>query len=191
MSRILAALADETVLLLSAAILAGTLLMFTLARASLWEIVVMMTVNGVGVGAIFAVIPGYILRTVPPHETASAISFNQVLRYVGYCAGSALSAMILQAHTPAHRALPTNAGYTVSGVADCALWLLTALAIAAIPRFAVPPPGRVRRPPPRHPTVLDLEALPETALERFGDSRKPPSVMGVGLLTMRRPEPPR
>jgi predicted MFS family arabinose efflux permease len=135
MRRILAVLADETVLLLSAVILAGTLLMFTLARASLWEIAVMMTVNGVGVGAIFAVIPGCILRTAPARETASAISFNQVLRYVGYCVGSALSAVILQAHTPAHSALPTNGGYTASGVADCAIWLLTALAIAAIPRF--------------------------------------------------------
>jgi predicted MFS family arabinose efflux permease len=135
MRRLLTALAHETVLLLSAVVLAGTLLMFTLARASLWEIVVMMTVNGVGVGAIFAVIPDYILRTVPQHETASAISFNQVLRYVGYCAGSSLSAMILQVHTPAHSALPANAGYTASGVAGCAIWLLTALAIAAIPRF--------------------------------------------------------
>jgi predicted MFS family arabinose efflux permease len=135
MRRILTVLTHETVLLLSAVLLFGTLLMFTLARASLWEIVVMMTVNGIGVGAIFAVIPGYILRTVPPDQTASAISFNQVLRYLGYCIGSALSAMILQIHTPAHAALPTNSGYTVSGAVGCAIWLLTALAITVIPRF--------------------------------------------------------
>lgn len=137
MRRILTTLSHETVLLLSTIILAGTLLMFTLARASLWEIAVMMTINGVGVGAIFAVIPGYILRTVPAHETASAISFNQVLRYVGYGVGSVLSAVILQAYTPVHSALPTNAGYTASGVTGCAIWILTALAIAAIPRFAL------------------------------------------------------
>jgi MFS family permease len=135
MRRILTVLTHETVLLLSAVLLFGTLLMFTLARASLWEIVVMMTVNGIGVGAIFAVIPGYILRTVPADQTASAISFNQVLRYLGYCVGSALSAMILQIHTPAHSTLPTNSGYTVSGAAGCAIWLLTALTIIVIPRF--------------------------------------------------------
>jgi predicted MFS family arabinose efflux permease len=135
MRRLLTTLTHETVLLLSAAVLAGTLLMFTLARASLWEIAVMMTINGTGVGAIFAVMPGYILHTVPARETASAISFNQVLRYVGYTIGSALSALILQAHTPAHSALPTNSGYTVSGIAGIAIWLLTALAIATIPRL--------------------------------------------------------
>ena len=72
-------------------------LLFVVARGQLWEMFVIMGLAGLGVGCTFAALPGLIVRSVPPEETGSAMSFNQVLRYVGYAVGSALSATILAA----------------------------------------------------------------------------------------------
>lgn len=90
-------------------------------------------VAGLGVGSIFAVIPAYFLRVVPATETGSATSFKQILRYVGYSVGSALSAVLLQAHTSPGHSYPTNAGYTVVGLVSCLLWVLTGAAATVLP----------------------------------------------------------
>lgn len=42
-------------------------------------------------------VAGLIVIAVPPSETGSAMSFNQVMRYRGYCPESALTATILRA----------------------------------------------------------------------------------------------
>ena len=71
---------------------------------------------------------------MPPTETGSATGFNQVLRTVGYSAGSALSATVLEAHTPVGAALPDVSGYTTAGVLGCAVFAGTALLSALLPR---------------------------------------------------------
>jgi predicted MFS family arabinose efflux permease len=111
-------------------------LMFVLARGQLWEVFVVMAVAGLGVGCTFAALPGLIVRSVPPEETGSAMSFNQVLRYVGYAVGSALSATILAAHTPAGRALPLAGGYDAVAALGCGV-----LAVAAVVSFLLPRRG--------------------------------------------------
>jgi hypothetical protein len=68
-----------------------------------------------------------------PGETGSAISFNQVLRLVGYATGSALSAVILQASIPAGQLLPTNHGYTIAALLGSLLWIATAAIAFALP----------------------------------------------------------
>ena len=45
-----------------------------------------MAVAGLGVGTVFAALPGLIVSAVPAGETGSAMSLNQVLRYVGFAA---------------------------------------------------------------------------------------------------------
>ncbi len=115
------------------AVLLASVVMFSLARGSIWEIVVIMGVAGLGVGSIFAVTPAYFLRAVPATETGSATSFNQILRYVGYSVGSALSAVLLQAHTSTGHRYPTNGRYTVVGLVSCLLWVLTGAAAIVLP----------------------------------------------------------
>lgn len=107
---------------------------FALFRGHLWEVFVTMTFAGLGVGLTFAAMPGLIVRSVPPHETGSAMSLNQVLRYIGYSIGSALSGTILEAHTAAGKLLPSNAGYTVAAVIGGIVLLLTAVVAFVLPR---------------------------------------------------------
>lgn len=106
---------------------------FALARDSLWELFAVMAVAGLGVGCTFAVMPGLIVSSVPAHETGSAISFNQVLRYVGYSTGSALSAAVLQAHTaPGHR-LPSGDGYEAAALLGCAVLVVATVVTIVLP----------------------------------------------------------
>jgi MFS family permease len=88
---------------------AGTF--FALFHASLWQAFVMMAILGVGIGSTSAAIPGLIVRAVPGSETGSATGFYQVVRYLGFSLGSALTASILAGHTKPGQPLPAQSGY--------------------------------------------------------------------------------
>ncbi|MFF0141769.1 MFS transporter [Streptomyces sp. NPDC005227] len=112
----------------------AALLVFVFAHGALWEVFVTMAVAGLGVGVNFAVTPGLVVGSVPAHETGSAMSFNQVVKYIGYSAGSALSAVILQAATAPGHDLPPENGYRTAGLVGCAVWAATAVVAYALVR---------------------------------------------------------
>ncbi|MGY1779967.1 hypothetical protein [Geodermatophilus sp. SYSU D01036] len=97
-------------------------MLFGLTRSDLWRLFAVMAVAGLGVGASFAAFPALVVAAVPPSETGSAMSLNQVLRYVGFALGSALTATLLGAATPGPGAAPGDSGYAavaVVGLAVC------------------------------------------------------------------------
>ncbi|WP_343244847.1 MFS transporter [Streptomyces sp. SID14478] len=116
----------------------ASLVCFLLARSSLWGIGAMMALAGLGVGVTFAVTPGLIVGGVPASETGSAMSFNQVVKYIGYSTGSALSAVILQAATAPGAPLPTNDGYRTAGLAGCTAFLVTGIIAVVLTRLRTP-----------------------------------------------------
>ena len=109
-----------------------SLALFATHRDHLWEIFVVMGVAGVGMGCSFAVMPRMIVSVVAPEETGSALAMNQVLRTVGYSIGSALSATILTAHTPASSRFPTDSGYTVGAITAIVLCAIAAVVAVAL-----------------------------------------------------------
>nr|WP_296766895.1 MFS transporter [Rhodococcus sp. (in: high G+C Gram-positive bacteria)] len=90
-----------------------------------WPIAAM-SVLGFGVGGFSAVMPQAILAVTPPDDTAAAMSVNQVVRSVGFSIGSAVSGLILAAHTTTDAFAPTGIGYSV------AAWIAAALAVVTI-----------------------------------------------------------
>lgn len=142
---------QRSVLPIGCTIFIGANLLFALQRDHLWEVALVMAVAGLGIGCTFAALPGLIVANVPAHETGSAMSFNQVLRYIGYSTGSALSATVLEAHTPAGSALPTDDGYTTVAVVAIVVLVFAAVLSAALP-------GREAAPDEE----LVLESLPAT-----------------------------
>ncbi len=109
----------------SSVVLIAAMVLFLTTRAHLVPLLVCMGLAGFGIGVVFAVNPAQIHRGVPPQETGSANSFYQVLRYVGYSVGSALSATLLVVHTPSGSNTPRENGY------DAAAWTgIIALVIA-------------------------------------------------------------
>ncbi|TQF01230.1 MFS transporter [Kitasatospora acidiphila] len=113
-----------------------SMLVFLSAHQHLWQILVVMAVAGLGVGCTFAVMPGLIVSSVPAREIGSAVSFNQVLRYIGYSTGSALCGAILQAHTAAGHRLPSESGYRAALLFGCVVWVLIGLVTIVLPRRA-------------------------------------------------------
>ncbi|SOB88492.1 MFS transporter [Streptomyces sp. 1331.2] len=138
-SKVVPGLARRTssavVLPLGCTVSLASMLLFLSARDHLWELLVVMAVAGLGVGCTFAVMPGLIVDAVPAHEVGSAVSFNQVLRYIGYSSGSALCGALLQAHTEPGRRLPTDSGYRDAALIGCAVWVVIGLATIVLPRL--------------------------------------------------------
>ncbi|MFE0462760.1 MFS transporter [Kitasatospora sp. NPDC058965] len=125
-----------TVLTLGCVVSLGAMLVFLFARDHLWQVLVVMGIAGLGVGSTFAVMPGLIVSSVPAAEVGSAVSFNQVLRYIGYSTGSALCGAVLQAHTAAGQRLPSADGYRSAALIGCAVWVVIVLVTIVLPRRA-------------------------------------------------------
>jgi MFS family permease len=118
---------ERLVLPLGALTLAVACLLFAVARGELWTLFVIMGVAGLGVGGVFSGLPGLIVAAVPPGETGSAMSLNQVLRYVGFSVGSALTATLLEAATPPGSRFALASGYTTVALVGVAVALATAV----------------------------------------------------------------
>lgn len=106
----------------------------------LWQLLVVMALDGLGIGLFFSLIPELIVGSVALTETGSAMSFNQVTRFMGYSIGSTLTAVVLQAYTRAGSPQPQPSGYTVGALVACGTWVaagLVALALGARPSRAV------------------------------------------------------
>ena len=129
----------ELIVVAGCSALIASMALFVLARGAYWQIVIAMTVDGFGVGCVYAVNPLQITHGVPATETGSAMSFYQLARTVAYAAGSALSATLLVLSIPPGRHLPAGAGYSIAALV-CTAILTAALAVSLL--FALRDPGR-------------------------------------------------
>lgn len=123
-------LAPASILAAGSATVLAALAIFAMDRGQLWLSFLVMGLLGLGVGLFSAAMPGAILAVTPAEETASAMSFNQVVRSVGFSIGSALGGLTLAAHTAPGATFPADAGYTGAawlGAAGMGLTLLVAL----------------------------------------------------------------
>jgi predicted MFS family arabinose efflux permease len=109
-----ARLGGRAALMLGAASVVAASTFFALSRSQSWEPYAVMALLGFGVGAFSAAMPGVILTVTPAGETSSAMGVNQVVRSVGFSAGSALGGLILAAYTHAGHAFPAQSGYSTA-----------------------------------------------------------------------------
>ncbi|TAL21561.1 MAG: MFS transporter [Frankiales bacterium] len=124
---------------------------FALLHSALWQAFVMMGIVGVGFGLTFAAIPGIIVRAVPDSETGSAMGFYQVVRYIGFSLGSALTGSILAGYTRAGEHLPVEDGFRV------VLWIaVTVCVVAAVLAWLLP--GRAAAQGARGEELADRDA---------------------------------
>jgi MFS family permease len=135
----------RVVLSLSALLLAAADAGYALLNSDLWHLFVVMAVSGLGVGGVFATIPGLVLASLPRTEAGSAMALNQVMRYAGFALGSALAAAIMDAATPSSGNVATSTGFTVIGLAACGVSVVTAALTWWLPgRPETRPPGVAR-----------------------------------------------
>jgi predicted MFS family arabinose efflux permease len=92
-----------------------------------------MAILGFGVGSFSAAMPAVILAVTPKSETSSAMSFNQVVRSVGFSIGSAVGGLVLAAGTDTGHLFPTDGAYTTAawiGIAAMGITAMTGIALA-------------------------------------------------------------
>jgi MFS family permease len=130
------------VLAVSAVVVGAGFALFAVARSDLAELFAAMGVLGFGVGGFSAAMPGVILAVTPRSETSSAMSFNYVVRSVGYSLGSALGGLVLAAGTGPGRLFPDDSAYTTAALLGVGAMAITTLASLALGR---------RRPPETTP----------------------------------------
>ncbi|MDQ0312911.1 MFS family permease [Kitasatospora herbaricolor] len=118
----------------SAAVVGGGFVLFATARSDPAELLAAMGVLGFGVGGFSAAMPGVILAVTPKSETSSAMSFNYVVRSVGYSLGSALGGLILAAGTATGRTFPDDDAYTTAALVGVAAMAVTTTAGLALAR---------------------------------------------------------
>ncbi|GAA4672427.1 MFS transporter [Frondihabitans cladoniiphilus] len=126
----------EVLVVLSSIVLVLSMVLFLFTREHLIPLLVAMTLAGLGTGAVFAINPAQINAGVPAHETGSANSFYQVLRYIGYSLGTALSATFLVGTIPRGGSLPTDTGYGLAAAFAIVVLLVAAVAAVLLSRHS-------------------------------------------------------
>ncbi|RRO14276.1 MFS transporter [Saccharopolyspora rhizosphaerae] len=100
--------------------------------SQLWQLVVVSSVIGAGVGLAYGAMPALIMAAVPVSETAAANSLNTLMRSIGTSVSSAVTGAVLAQLTidfgPA--TLPSETGFQVIMGIGCAA-ALVALGVAA------------------------------------------------------------
>ncbi|WP_232676562.1 MFS transporter [Nocardioides sp. R-C-SC26] len=142
-ARAVAAWVGTQVLLpIGCTVFASSLLFLMLWHDALWQVLVAMGIGGLGSGFTFSSLAVLIVPRVPVAETGSAMAFNQLLRYLGFSVGSALSVALLDLFGADDQALR----HTLAILAAVCFAAGLAVAVPAVTRGR--PRARRRRPTP-------------------------------------------
>lgn len=147
----------------SAIVVGGGFVLFAAARSNVAELFVAMGVLGFGVGSFTAAMPGVILAVTPRSETSSAMSFNYVVRSVGYSLGSAIGGLVLATGTGTGTGhpFPNDGAYTTAALVGIAAMAITAVTSLALPRCSPRPTrSRSRQEVPAVPLRRDRPSTP-------------------------------
>ncbi|MFE3875121.1 MFS transporter [Kitasatospora sp. NPDC059146] len=102
---------------------------------STWGVLTATLVSNGGVGLAYGAMPALIMSAVPLSSTASANSFNTLMRSLGTSVSAAVVGVVLSQLTTTlgGRTLPSEGGFRVGLVLGCGVALLAAAVAAAIP----------------------------------------------------------
>ncbi len=110
------------------------LVVIAVAHSTTGEVVVGITLTGLGIGIVFASLAGLVVAAVSPEQTGVASGMNANIRTIGGAVGSAVMSTIVTAHLTADD-LPREAGYTTGFTVLAGVMVLCAVASALIPRL--------------------------------------------------------
>ncbi|MFI2611585.1 MFS transporter [Kitasatospora sp. NPDC018619] len=113
---------------------------------STWGVLVVTIVCNSGVGLAYGAMPALIMSAVPLSATASANSFNTLMRSLGTSVSAAVVGVVLSQMTVTlgGHTLPSEGGFRVGLAIGCGVALIAAAVAAAIP---APPAAQLRSVP--------------------------------------------
>ncbi|MFE9247732.1 MFS transporter [Streptomyces sp. NPDC007088] len=106
-----------------------------------WGLLVVTLVCNSGVGFAYGAMPALIMGAVPQSETASANSFNTLMRSIGSSVSAAVIGVVLAQLTTdfGGYALPSESGFRTAMLIGCGVGLVAAVVAAVIPVAATAP----------------------------------------------------
>jgi predicted MFS family arabinose efflux permease len=127
-----------------------------LLMGTVWGLMIVTIVCGVGVALAYGAMPALIMGAVPQSETASANSFNTLMRSIGTSVAAAVVGVVLaqMTITSGGHTLPSEGGFRTGLLLGSGVALIAALIAMTIP-------GRPARTSPRHaaPAELSTESV--------------------------------
>lgn len=110
---------------------------------STWGLLVVTLICNTGVGLAYGAMPALIMGAVPQEETASANSFNTLMRSIGTSVSAAVIGVVLAQMTTTlgGHALPSEEGFRVAMLIGCGVGLVAAVVAAFIPARATAAPS--------------------------------------------------
>lgn len=124
-----------------------------------WSLLLMTLVCNTGVGFAYGAMPALIMSAVPQSETASANSFNTLMRSIGSSVSAAVIGVVMAQMTTdfGGYALPSESGFRAAMLIGCGVGLLAAVLAAFIPvRAAAKPDSLLAK--PQAPEVTEAKA---------------------------------
>jgi MFS family permease len=112
--------------------------------SAVWQLVVVPSVIGAGIGLAYGAMPALIMAAVPVGETAAANSLNTLMRSVGTSMASAVAGVLLAQMTIGFgtATVPSQAGFRLVMAIGCAAALVALVIAAFLPgRRPDPEPG--------------------------------------------------
>ncbi|MEU6250357.1 MFS transporter [Glycomyces sp. NPDC047010] len=131
-ARITNAKGPKTTLMAGAVVVALAYGLGAFLMAEIWQLVLVATLMGAGMGLAYGAMPALIMDATPVHETAAANSLNTLMRSIGTSVSSAIAGVVL-AHVTvdfAGTAVPSKDAFQIIFLI-AAFASLAALAIAA------------------------------------------------------------
>jgi EmrB/QacA subfamily drug resistance transporter len=122
----------KLVLVAGASISIITFLLLTFAHSQQWEILIAMTIEGVGFGLAFAAMSNLIVQAVPPSQTGVASGMNANIRTIGGATGAAVMSSVVTAG--ARNGVPKLSGYTHGFAMLTIATIIAAIAATFVPK---------------------------------------------------------
>ncbi|MGW8884913.1 MFS transporter [Streptomyces sp. NPDC055749] len=132
-----------------------------LLLGSTWGLLVVTIVCSAGVGLAYGAMPALIMGAVPPEETASANSFNTLMRSIGSSVAAAVMGVVLAQMTTDFGGflLPSEDGFRAALMIGCGVGLAAAVVASFIPvRPTAAASGSVPAPADRPVAASEVKA---------------------------------
>ena len=135
-ARLSNARGPRTSLILGGAIVSASFVVAVFAMQEVWQIVLVSTLVGVGVGFAYAAMPTLIMHSVPPSETAAANGLNSVMRTLGSTVAATLVGVVLSSQfvVSEGHAIPTAGAFQISFAMAAGVMLVGVIVAFFIPK---------------------------------------------------------
>jgi EmrB/QacA subfamily drug resistance transporter len=125
-------------LLLGTAFAGISFTLLAVAHSQEWQIILAVTLLGLGIGLSFASMANLIVEAVPQHQTGEATGINTIMRTVGGAFGGQIAAAIIADHIDASTGLAAESGFTAAFVLGAVALGIAMLAASLIPGRRTP-----------------------------------------------------